>query len=146
MIDQAGRDRAPSPAGTAYEEFFGLTEAPFADSPDPRFLFQSQAHRGALEQIEQSILRGERLIAFTGEAGTGKSTLCRVLANRSGARRFVAAVGHAPATADDLLRHVLDGFDQLSTNPRDVVRTNRYALERTLARFLEGLVRCRRGR
>lgn len=60
-----------------YEEFFGLTEAPFNQTPDPQFFFSSPQHLDAFSLIEQGILRRKGFIVITGEVGTGKTTLCR---------------------------------------------------------------------
>ena len=59
-----------------YEEFFGLTEAPFNQTPDPQFFFSSLQHLDAFSLIEQGILRRKGFIVITGEVGTGKTTLC----------------------------------------------------------------------
>ena len=34
-----------------YLQFYGLREAPFNPTPDPKFLFQSTRHREALAQL-----------------------------------------------------------------------------------------------
>jgi general secretion pathway protein A len=65
-----------------YTAFFGLREKPFALSPDPRFLYLSEAHREALAHLLYGIEQGEGFIAITGEVGTGKTTLCRTLLQR----------------------------------------------------------------
>ena len=39
-----------------YLQFYGLREAPFAPTPDPKFLFQSSRHREALAQLLYDVL------------------------------------------------------------------------------------------
>jgi type II secretory pathway predicted ATPase ExeA/integrase len=64
-----------------YSSFFGLRENPFNLTPDPRYLFPSQYHKEALEILLDAISKRKGLITVTGDIGTGKTTLCRVLLN-----------------------------------------------------------------
>ena len=61
-----------------YEEFYGLTSRPFGKTPDPRVLFMSKAHNEALARMQYGVEERE-LVSLTGEIGTGKTTLSRVL-------------------------------------------------------------------
>lgn len=65
-----------------YEQYFGLKEKPFSLTPDPRFLFLSADHKGALDHLLYGIRRREGFLAITGDIGTGKTTICRVLLER----------------------------------------------------------------
>ncbi|MGH7423515.1 MAG: hypothetical protein ACREJ1_07535, partial [Candidatus Methylomirabilales bacterium] len=60
-----------------YEQYFGLKEKPFSLTPDPRFLFLSADHKGALDHLLYGIQRREGFLAITGDIGTGKTTICR---------------------------------------------------------------------
>ncbi len=64
-----------------YLKFFGLTEAPFAITPDPRFVFLSDRHRDALAHLAYGVGQGggSGFVQLTGEVGTGKTTLSRLL-------------------------------------------------------------------
>jgi len=62
-----------------YTSFFGLSEAPFSISPDPRFLYMSKRHREAMAHLIYGIEEGGGFVQLTGEVGTGKTTLCRCL-------------------------------------------------------------------
>jgi type II secretory pathway predicted ATPase ExeA/septal ring-binding cell division protein DamX len=67
---------------TMYLEHFGLREAPFRITPHTEFFF-SGANRGAtLEALIYAITAGEGMVKVTGEVGTGKTMLCRVLMER----------------------------------------------------------------
>jgi type II secretory pathway predicted ATPase ExeA len=67
---------------TIYLEHFGLREAPFRITPHTEFFF-SGANRGAtLEALLYAITAGEGLVKVTGEVGSGKTMLCRVLMER----------------------------------------------------------------
>ena len=62
-----------------YESFFGLTENPFALSPDPRYMYLSPQHGEALNCLLYGIHGKKGFMAVTGGIGTGKTTLCRFL-------------------------------------------------------------------
>ncbi|MEO8671791.1 MAG: AAA family ATPase [Tahibacter sp.] len=64
-----------------YLEHFGLREAPFSITPDPRYVFLSERHRDALAHLLYGIGKGGSggFVQLTGEVGTGKTTLCRLL-------------------------------------------------------------------
>jgi len=58
-----------------YKDFFGLRENPFNVNPDPRFLFLTPQTQEALDELTYGIQARKGLILFTGEVGTGKTTL-----------------------------------------------------------------------
>ena len=66
-----------------YLQFFNLRESPFNLTPDPRFLFLSAQHEEALTHLLYGIYERKGFIEITGEVGTGKTVLCRVLLNVS---------------------------------------------------------------
>ena len=39
-----------------YLEYYGLKEAPFSITPDPRYVFLSERHRDALAQDRKSVV------------------------------------------------------------------------------------------
>ena len=58
-----------------YTQFYGLTEAPFTLSPDPKFLHLSHSHREGLAHLWYGIEKNKSPIVLTGDIGTGKTTL-----------------------------------------------------------------------
>lgn len=60
-----------------YEAYYGMAEAPFSVTPDPRFLFLSPAHQEALQHLRYGIEKRKGFIVLVGEVGCGKTTLCR---------------------------------------------------------------------
>jgi type II secretory pathway predicted ATPase ExeA len=65
-----------------YLEHFGLNEAPFRITPHTEFFF-SGANRGAtLDALLYAILHDEGIVKISGEVGSGKTMLSRVLIER----------------------------------------------------------------
>lgn len=65
-----------------YLSHFGLNEAPFKITPNTGF-FYSGANRGEiLQALLYAIEQGEGIIKVTGEVGSGKTMLCRMLAEK----------------------------------------------------------------
>jgi general secretion pathway protein A len=62
-----------------YESFFGLSEKPFALTPNPKYVFYSQQYREAEGQLLYGISNREGFMLVTGQPGAGKTTLCRDL-------------------------------------------------------------------
>jgi general secretion pathway protein A len=60
-----------------YTRFFGLTEKPFAITPDPRYLYLSERHAEALAHLLYGIDDAGGFVQLTGEVGTGKTTTVR---------------------------------------------------------------------
>ncbi len=65
-----------------YLDHFGLKEPPFRITPHTDFFFQG-ANRGAtLEALLYAITHDEGIVKVSGEVGSGKTMLCRVLMER----------------------------------------------------------------
>lgn len=88
-----------------YLEHYGLKESPFSITPDPRFVFLSERHRDALAHMLFGIGQGGGggFVQLTGEVGTGKTTLCRLLLEQIPANTRVALVLNPRLTPVELL-------------------------------------------
>jgi len=94
-----------------YEEFYGLKEKPFNLTPDPRFFFLSEIHRGAFEHLLYGIKEKEGFILITGEVGAGKTTLCRALLNKIESHATDSALILNPmVSGQELLQSILSDF------------------------------------
>lgn len=62
-----------------YVRHFSFIEPPFSVTPDPRFLYMSEAHHEAMAHLLHGVAEGGGFVQLTGEVGTGKTTLCRTL-------------------------------------------------------------------
>jgi general secretion pathway protein A len=91
-----------------YTTYFGLTEAPFSMTPDPRYLYMSERHREALAHLLYGVGQGGGFVQLTGEVGTGKTTLCRCLLEQLPPRVDVALILNPRLTDIELLAAVCD--------------------------------------
>jgi type II secretory pathway predicted ATPase ExeA len=66
-------------AATMYEKHWGLTEKPFENTPDPRFMYYSKKHEEALMRLLYAVKEEKGAVMLTGEYGSGKTILSRIL-------------------------------------------------------------------
>jgi general secretion pathway protein A len=62
-----------------YASYFGLREAPFSVTPDPRLFYSNSLYQEALAALLYGIKNKKGFIVVTGDVGTGKTTLLRKL-------------------------------------------------------------------
>lgn len=93
-----------------YVSFFNLREQPFNLTPDPRFLFLSPQHEEALEHLLYGIRERKGFIEITGEVGTGKTLLCRILLDRLDDTVSTALIFNSYLTEIELLQVILSDF------------------------------------
>ena len=108
--------RATAPAETAatYEIFYALHEKPFSATTDLNFLYHSMSHDRAAQEILSAIGRRDPVVVLTGDAGTGKTTLCRAVIEEIDRRTFTSLLSDSFVTAQDLVKTILIDFGVLS--------------------------------
>ncbi|MGK7294827.1 MAG: AAA family ATPase, partial [Candidatus Wenzhouxiangella sp. M2_3B_020] len=91
-----------------YEQFYGLEERPFSITPDPRFVFLSQRHEDALAHLLYGVGRGGSggFVQLTGEVGTGKTTLCRLMLDQVPEHTRIALILNPMLEPTELLRAI----------------------------------------
>ena len=65
-----------------YYTYFGLKQPPFRITPDTDFFYEGGNRGAVLEALIYAITQGEGIVKVTGEVGSGKTMLCRVLQSR----------------------------------------------------------------
>jgi len=91
-----------------YTSFFGLTEKPFAITPDPRYLYLSERHAEALAHLAYGIAEAGGFIQLTGEVGTGKTTVLRSLLQQLPEHCDVALILNPRVTPAEFLQCICD--------------------------------------
>lgn len=116
-----------------YETYFGFTKSPFELSPDPYFLFQTPAHREGFACVYYAVTRRKGFVVLTGEVGTGKTLLTRMLLQVMMKTNVASAYVFNPRlTRDDFLRYILDelGIPVRPTKSEMLHDLNRFLIER----------------
>jgi general secretion pathway protein A len=86
---------------SGYLQYYGLKEAPFTISPNPRFLYLSAKHREALNHLLYGIRERRGFVQLTGEVGAGKTTLCRALLEQLPPEQYSTALILNPVLQPD---------------------------------------------
>lgn len=119
-----------------YLEFYGLKQAPFDITPNPRFLFHSHKHREAFNHLVYGIRERKGFVQLTGEVGAGKTTLCRALLEHLDGKFSTALIMNPVLSGDELMKAIATEFgldvrrcDRLET----IAAISDFLLKQTLA-------------
>ncbi len=93
-----------------YRAFFGLSERPFAITPDPRYLYLSTRHAEALAHLVYGINEAGGFIQLTGEVGTGKTTTIRSLLARAPKNAEIALIINPRISSLEFLETICEEF------------------------------------
>jgi general secretion pathway protein A len=116
-----------------YTSFFGLSEKPFAITPDPRYLYLSERHAEALAHLLYGINESGGFIQLTGEVGTGKTTVVRTLLSRVPHHADVAVILNPRVTPVEFLLTICEELGLgIAEADRDSVKQMVDALNRRL--------------
>lgn len=89
-----------------YGSHFGLVSPPFRITPDTR-RFYPGAQRGAvLDALAYAVEQGEGIVKLSGEVGSGKTMLCRMLADRLSGKVDVVYLANPSLKREDVLRAI----------------------------------------
>ncbi|HKC42277.1 MAG TPA: AAA family ATPase, partial [Burkholderiales bacterium] len=120
-----------------YLSHFGLNEAPFRITPHTEFFF-SGANRGAtLEALLYAITHDEGIVKVTGEVGSGKTMLCRVLVERLPKNVETIYLANPSLSRDEIL-HVIAADLQVESRGERVTILLRALQERLIKLYASG--------
>ena len=120
-----------------YLDHFGLKEPPFRITPHTDFFF-SGANRGAtLEGLLYAITNDEGIVKVTGEVGSGKTMLCRVLIERLPKNVETIYLANPSLGRDEILYAIADELEIDYSQDRPS-RLMRVLLERLITLYAEG--------
>jgi len=86
-----------------YIEHYGLTEKPFQNNTDPKFLWLGEKHKEALAVLKHGISEDKGFLLLTGDVGTGKTTLINALLNSLDENVLVAVISDPGLDRNDFL-------------------------------------------
>jgi type II secretory pathway predicted ATPase ExeA len=121
-----------------YLEHYGLAEPPFRITPHTDFFF-SGANRGAtLEALIYAITHDEGIVKISGEVGSGKTMLCRVLMERLPDNVVTIYLANPSLSREDILYALAEELG-IAVPENSRAGTVMRALQETLvARYAEG--------
>jgi type II secretory pathway predicted ATPase ExeA len=114
-----------------YHDYFGLTQAPFRMTPDTGFFFAGGNRGAILDALCYAIGQGEGVIKVTGEVGSGKTMLCRMLQARLPETIDIVYIANPSVPPEEVLRAICAEL-QLELPPA----AGRHAAQQRLAAYL----------
>ena len=120
-----------------YLTFYGLSEKPFGQTPDPKFLYWNDAYRETIASLRYGIQERKGFITMIGEAGTGKTTLLRKLLDDLGPDVVSVFLFNPNATFEEILEYTLGELGIPAPAGRKLAMLQRLN-EFLLAAFQEG--------
>src|SRR5262245_42128194 len=120
-----------------YLKFYGLSEKPFSQTPDPRFLYWNDSYREALASLRYGIQERKGFLTMIGEAGTGKTTLLRKLLDDLGQDVVSVFLFNPNASFEEILEYTLSELGVMVASGRKLAMMQRLN-EFLLAAFAEG--------
>ncbi|MBI4436013.1 MAG: AAA family ATPase [Candidatus Omnitrophica bacterium] len=91
-----------------YEEYWGLREKPFENTPNPRFFYHSREHEEAFARLIYAIRERKGAAMISGEYGCGKTLLGRALmAELTDSRYDVAVLSNPKLSSSQFLKEVV---------------------------------------
>ncbi len=89
-----------------YYAHFGLSEPPFRITPNTGFFFSGGSRGAVLDALIYAITQGEGIVKVTGEVGSGKTMLCRMLQTRLPEYVETVYLANPNVSADEILHAI----------------------------------------
>ena len=121
-----------------YEEYWGLREKPFENTPNPRFYYRSPEHEETFARMLYAIRGRKGAAVISGEYGCGKTLLGRALMQELDNERYEVAILFNPKLS--ALQFLKELVHQLggNGNDNDKVRLMRSLHEILYANYHQG--------
>ncbi|CAK2823831.1 general secretion pathway protein A [Vibrio crassostreae] len=94
-----------------YKEYFGFVEMPFSIVPNSRYLFLSQRHQEAMQNLQAGLGEGGGFAMLTGEVGTGKTTVAKAMLSSLDRHTQAGLILNPTFSNTDLLEAICDEFE-----------------------------------
>lgn len=107
-----------------YLSHYGLDQAPFGITPNPAFFFTGNNRGAILEALIYAVKNGEGIIKVTGEVGSGKTMLCRMLESMLPAHIEVIYLVNPTLGREEVIYAIAGelGLDTKQKRPDEVIR------------------------
>ena len=120
-----------------YLEHFGLKEPPFRITPHTDFFFDGADRGATLEALLYAIQHEEGIVKVSGEVGSGKTMLCRVLIERLPKNVETIYLANPSFTRDEILYAVAEEL-KIEFSRERVTIALRALQDRLIASYAEG--------
>jgi type II secretory pathway predicted ATPase ExeA len=120
-----------------YLEHFGLKEPPFRITPHTDFFFDGADRGATLEALIYAVLHDEGIVKVSGEVGSGKTMLCRVLMERLPGHVDTIYLATPSLAREEILHAIGDELGLALSGKRTAVAL-RELQEHLIARYGEG--------
>jgi len=120
-----------------YLEYFGLREAPFRITPHTDFFFTGANRGPTLEALIYAITQDEGIVTITGEVGSGKTMLCRMLLERLPKNVESLYLANPSLSRQEILGAIADELG-IPTEGKATHSLTRALQETLIARYAEG--------
>jgi len=89
-----------------YCKYFGLTSYPFKTTPDLDMFYKHGSRQEILEALLYTVTRGDGIVKVTGEVGSGKTMLLRLLASKLPSEFEIIYINSPNLSAKDILLYI----------------------------------------
>ena len=103
-----------------YLDFFGLHQAPFSLTPHTDFFFDGGNRGATLDALVYAIMHTEGVITVTGEVGSGKTMLSRMLIERKPSHFEIVYIGNPSLTREEVVTVVAEELRMKVADKRPV--------------------------
>jgi MSHA biogenesis protein MshM len=104
-----------------YLEHFGLAEPPFRITPHTDFFFDGADRGATVGALVYTILHDEGIVKVSGEVGSGKTMLCRVLMERLPPHVATIYLATPSLARDEILHAIADDLELKLSHERPTV-------------------------
>ncbi|WP_260261525.1 ExeA family protein [Vibrio intestinalis] len=104
-----------------YLEHFGFNQLPFHLTPNTELFLGLEPHYEAIQTVNAALDMGEGVIKVTGEVGTGKTMVCRMLVNHFESHIQLVYLPNSALSGDELRQAVASELGVKVKNSRSIV-------------------------
>ena len=92
-----------------YEEYWGLKEKPFENTPDPSYMFYTKKHEEALTRLLYAAKENKGAAMLTGDYGSGKTVLSRIFIDELEKNKIyeVALITHPQLSPQEFIQEIV---------------------------------------